>query len=114
MFASSTSSPKFSVCKILGCLQTKTTASTNQVPWFNGVFWAYLGGRPVPEVFARVLSPEPAAPNTLFLVLCCLFRGPAGLPDIRADLGPLAGKVPNSDLKTPTQKAPNSNQNPPT
>ena len=102
MFASSTSSPKFSVCKILGCLQTKTTASTNQVPWFNGVFWAYLGGRPVPEVFARVLSPEPAAPNTLFLVLCCLFRGPAGLPDIRADLGPLAGKVPNSDLKTPT------------
>ena len=43
-----------------------------------------------------------AAPDTFFLILCCLFRGPAGLPDIRVDLGALAAKVPNSDPRTPT------------
>ena len=59
------------------------TASTNQVLRFNGVFWAYLTGfRPL-KSSPRPFSPEAAAPDTFFLVLC----GPAGLPDIRVDLG---------------------------
>ena len=59
------------------------TASTNQVLRFNGVFWAYLTGfRPL-KSSPGPFSPEAAAPDTFFLVLC----GPAGLPDIRVDLG---------------------------
>ena len=59
------------------------TASTNQVLRFNGVFWAYLTGfRPL-KSSPRPFSPEAAAPDTFFLVLC----GPASLPDIWVDLG---------------------------
>ena len=59
------------------------TAPTNQVLRFNRVFWAYLTGfRPL-KSSPGPFSPEAAAPDTFFLVLC----GPAGLPDIRVDLG---------------------------
>ena len=72
---------RFSSCPVWP--RIAPTASTNQVLRFNGVFWAYLTGfRPL-KSSPGPFSPEAAAPDAFFLVLC----GPAGLPDIKVDLG---------------------------